>query len=261
MSHFLSGVGDALVAGSIDVIDLTQPLSEETTPIKLPEPLVNTPGFSRRELSHYDERGPQWAWNAIEVGEHVGTHLDAPIHWYTGRDGDDLASIPAQRLVGPAVVLDKTREAAADPDYLVTRDDLRRLEAEHGPLPKGGWLLLRTGWDARAGDEAAYLNIDENGSHTPGFDAEAARWLGHESPLVGVGVETVGTDAGNAARLEPPFPLHHFLAETGKLGVTQLANLALLPVTGSLLVVAPMKIVGGTGSPTRVLALVAGDAR
>jgi kynurenine formamidase len=260
MTDLLTSLGEALTAQSIRVIDLTMPLSEETTAIKLPEPLVNTPGFSRRELSRYDERGPHWAWNAIEVGEHVGTHIDAPIHWITGRDGDDLASIPPRRLVGPALVLDKVEESAADPDYLVSVDDLRAFEAEHGPLPEGGWLLLRTGWDARAHDEAAYLNIDADGSHTPGFDAEAARWLGHESPLAGVGVETVGTDAGRAAALDPPFPLHHYLAETGKYGITQLANLALLPPTGSVVVVAPMKIVGGTGSPTRVLALVPGDA-
>jgi kynurenine formamidase len=258
MNQALTSLCDALAAQAIDVIDLTQPLSEDTTPIRLPEPLVNTPGFSRRELSRYDERGPQWAWYAIEVGEHVGTHLDAPIHWYTGRDGDDLASIPARRLVGPAVVLDKTEESAANPDYLVTREDLHAFEDEHGPMPEGGWLLLRTGWDARADDEAAYLNADENGSHTPGFDPEAARWIAHESPLAGVGVETVGTDAGQGAKLDPPFPLHHRLAETGKYGLTQLANLALLPPTGSVVVVAPMKIVGGTGSPTRVLALVAG---
>jgi kynurenine formamidase len=240
----------------VDIVDLTMPLSEDTVPIHLPEPLVNTPGFSRTELSHYDERGPQWAWSSIQVGEHVGTHIDAPIHWYTGRDGDDLASIPADRLVGPAVVMDKTAEAAENPDYLVTLDDLRGLEADHGPFPAHGWLLLRTGWDARAHDQDAYLNFDENGSHTPGFSPEAAQWIGEQSPLAGVGVETVGTDAGLAARQQPPFPLHHYLAENGKYGVTQLANLALLPVTGAIVVVAPMKIVRGTGSPTRVLAIV-----
>jgi len=252
----LSATLSALADGSLDIIDLTQPLSEETTAIQLPEPLTNTPGFSRRELSHYDERGPLWAWSALQIGEHLGTHFDAPIHWISGRDGDDLASIPPHRLVGPAVVLDKTTESAENPDYLVTLDDIRAFEAEHGPMPEGGWLLLRTGWDARSHDQTAYLNADESGSHTPGFAPECARWLAHESPLVGVGVETVGTDSGQAASLDPPFPIHDYMLGAGKYGITQLANLSLLPATGSLLIAAPLKIVRGTGSPTRVLAIV-----
>jgi kynurenine formamidase len=122
-------------------------------------------------------------------------------------------------------------------------------------LPEGGWLLLRTGWDARADDQAAFLNANETGPHTPGFDAACAQLLA-ESVLAGVGVETVGTDAGAAHSFEPPFPVHHFVLGAGKYGVTQLANVALLPPTGAVLVVAPLKLVGGTGSPARVLALV-----
>ena len=152
-------------------------------------------------------------------------------------------------------MIDRSAEAAEDPDYVLTVDELRAFEAEHGPLPEGGWLLLRTGWDARAQDEAAFLNANETGPHTPGFDADCARALA-ESGLAGVGVETVGTDAGAAHSFEPPFPVHHFVLGAGKYGITQLANLARLPATGALLVVAPLKLVGGTGSPARVLALV-----
>jgi kynurenine formamidase len=237
---------------SVEVVDLTQPLSEDTPVIQLPPPFANTPGLTRRELSRYDDRGPAWAWSTLELGEHVGTHFDAPIHWVTGRDGDDLASVPAERLVGPALVIDKSAEAGEDPDYLLTVDDVRAFEERHGALPEGGWLLLRTGWDARADDQEAFLN----GGRTPGFDAECARWLAQETPLVGVGVETVGTDAGAAHSFEPPFPVHHFMLGAGRYGITQLANLARLPATGALLVVAPLKLVRGTGSPARVLALV-----
>ena len=157
-----------LLAG-VEVIDLTQPLSEQTPVLKLPEPFANTPGLTRHEISAYDDRGPAWAWYWLEIGEHVGTHFDAPIHWITGRDGEDVASVPPERLVGPAVVIDKSAEAAEDPDYVLTVDELRAFEAEHGPLPEGGWLLLRTGWDARAQDEAAFLNANETGPHTPGL--------------------------------------------------------------------------------------------
>jgi len=247
-----------LLAG-VEVIDLTQPLSETTPVLQLPEPFANTPGLRRHEISAYDDRGPAWAWYWLEIGEHVGTHFDAPIHWITGRDGEDLASVPAERLIGPAVVIDRSAEAAEDPDYVLTVDELRAFEAEHGALPEGGWLLLRTGWDARAQDQAEFLNADETGPHTPGFDADCARALA-ESGLAGVGVETVGTDAGAAHAFEPPFPVHHFVLGAGKYGVTQLANLARLPTTGALLVVAPLKLVGGTGSPARVLALVPRDS-
>lgn len=252
----LGSFADALADGSIRVVDLTQPLSAQTPVIKLPEPFVNTPGFSLRELSRYDDRGPAWYWNAFEAGEHVGTHLDAPIHWVTGRDREDVAQIALDRLIGPAVVIDRASESSRNPDFLLTVDDLHSFEKEHGSFPAGGWLLYRTGWDARAHDQDAFLNADDGGPHTPGVDPECARWLAEESPLTGIGVETVGTDAGAAHSFEPAFPCHSYLLGAGKCGLTQLANLSQLPTTGSLLVVAPLKILGGSGSPVRAFALV-----
>ena len=117
-------------------------------------------------------------------------------------------------------------------------------------------MLLRTGWGSRADDESAFLNVGENGPVTPGPDVEASRWLANERPISGFGVETVGIDAGSAGGMEPPFPLHNFLLGAGRLGLTQLANLDKLPITGALIVVSPLKLVGGTGSPSRVLAFV-----
>jgi kynurenine formamidase len=247
---------DALAGGTVDVVDLTQPLSEATPIIQLPQPFANTPGWKMREISRYDDRGPAWYWNAFEGGEHLGTHLDAPIHWVTGRDKDDVSAIPPRNLVGPAVVLDLSDRVAADPNFLLSVDDVKAHERLHGPLPAGGWLLYRTGWDARAQDQAAFLNADDTGPHTPGVSVECARWLAEETPIVGFGVETVGTDAGAAHSFEPAFPCHTFMLGANKYGLTQLANLARLPATGSVVVVAPLKIVNGSGSPARVLALV-----
>jgi kynurenine formamidase len=246
----LTDLAAALASGAVRTVDLTQPLSERTPVLRLPEPFVDTPGLSRRPLSRYDDAGPAWAWDVIELGEHVGTHFDAPIHWITGRDGEDVASVPAARLVGPAVVIDASAEASRDPDFLLTVDHVKAYEAEHGPIPAGAWLLLRTGWDARAHDQEAFLN----GGHTPGPDAACARWLAEECPITGLGVETVGTDAGAAGGFDPPFPVHSYLLGAGKYGLTQLANLAQLPPTGAIVVVAPLKLVAGTGSPSRVLA-------
>jgi kynurenine formamidase len=247
----LTALAAALADGSVRVVDLTQPLSESTPVLQLPPPLANTPGLSRVDISRYDDAGPAWAWSTLTVGEHVGTHFDAPIHWITGRDGEDVASVPPARLIAPAAVIDKSAEAAEDPNYLLTLDDIRAWEAEHGPLPEGGWLFLRTGWDARASDQDAFLN----GGQTPGPDVETARWMASSS-LVGFGVETVGTDAGAAHSFDPAFPVHHFMLGAGKYGLTQLANLAELPPVGAIVIVAPLKLVDGTGSPTRVFALV-----
>ncbi|HEU5155756.1 MAG TPA: cyclase family protein [Streptosporangiaceae bacterium] len=246
----------AISTGSVEVVDLTAPLSEQTPVLRLPEPFANTVHFSLRELSHYDERGPAWYWNDIVTGEHTGTHFDAPIHWVTGKDGDDVSQVAPQRLVAPAVVLDATAMAAADPDFLLRVEHVQEWTKTHGALPEGGWLLYRTGWDVRADNEQDFLNTDETGPHTPGISAECARWLATETPIIGIGVETVGTDAGSAHGFDPPFPCHSFLLGAGKYGLTQLRNLDRLPPQGAVLIASPLPIVGGSGSPTRVLALV-----
>jgi kynurenine formamidase len=249
----------ALGSGAVRIVDLTQPLHESTPVIQLPPPFANTPGLSREEISHYDDRGPAWAWYTLTIGEHVGTHVDAPIHWVTGRDGADIGSIEPSTLVGPACVIDKTAETkAADGDYLLTVSELEAWEADHGRIPDGAWVLLRSGWGSRAHDQAAFLNAGEHGPRTPGPDVDASRWLATERPIAGFGTETVGIDAGSAGGMEPPFPLHNLLLGAGRLGLTQLANLDRLPATGSMLVVAPLRLVAGTGSPSRVLAFVPG---
>lgn len=253
----VSALLDGLASGAVRIVDLTQPLTETTPVIQLPAPFANTPGLSREEISRYDDRGPAWAWYTLTIGEHVGTHLDAPIHWVTGRDSLDVASVPAERLVGPACVIDRTAETeAAGGDYLLTVADLEGWESDHGRIPAGAWVLLRSGWGSRAHDQDLFLNVGPDGPMTPGPDVEAARWLASEREIVGFGTETVGIDAGRAGGMDPPFPLHNFLLGAGRLGLTQLANLDQLPETGAMLTVSPLKLVGGTGSPSRVLALV-----
>ncbi len=248
----LSDVTAAIASGSIEVLDLTAPLSSQTPTIALPDPFGQTWPFALEEISRYDERGPGWYWNNISTGEHTGTHFDAPIHWVTGREQADVSQVPARQLIAAAAVLDVSTFTAENPDFLVEVDHVRAFEAEHGGLPAGGWLLIRTGWDARSSDAAAYANE----GHTPGMSVECARWLAEEAPIQGVGVETVGTDAGLAHSFDPPFPCHSFLLGHGKFGLTQLQNLAALPPVGALVIAGPLPIVRGSGSPCRVLALV-----
>jgi kynurenine formamidase len=251
----LAGFMTAVTTGAITVLDLTAPLSNETPILQLPPELGQTQRFELEEISRYDDRGPAWYWNNFHTGEHTGTHFDAPNHWVTGKDKDDIASVPVRRLIGPAAVLDFSAQVAENPDFLIEIDDVRAWEAEHGPLPDDGWLLVRTGWDARTTQDAA-LNADDTGPHSPGLSAECARWVAQESPVLGLGVETVGTDAGAAHSFEPAFPCHSYLMGSGKYGLTQLQNLALLPPVGAVIIASPLPIVTGSGSPARVLALV-----
>jgi kynurenine formamidase len=254
----LSQLVEALGSGSVRVVDLTAPLSSSTPVLQLPGQFGQTATFELEEISAYDDRGPAWYWNNFRTGEHTGTHLDAPNHWVTGKDRDDVASVPAARLIAPAAVVDVSDRVAGDPDFLLEIEDVQAWEAEHGPLPAGGWLFVRTGWDARSSSQEDYLNADDAGPHTPGLSVACARWVAQESQVIGLGVETVGTDAGAAAGFDPMFPCHTMMHGAGKYGLTQLQNLAELPPTGAVVVAGPLRIVSGSGSPARVLALVEG---
>jgi kynurenine formamidase len=245
----------ALSSGSVDVVDLTAPLSTATPLLELPPEFGQTARFELEEISCYDERGPAWYWNNFHTGEHTGTHFDAPIHWVTGKDQADVATVPVSAFIAPAVVIDVVDRVAADPNFLIEVKHLDDFAAEHGPLPDQGWLLCRTGWSSRTTQEDM-VNNTVTGPTSPGMSAECARWVAEESPLQGIGVETIGTDAGAAHSFDPPFPCHSFLLGNGKFGLAQLQNLDRLPPTGSIVVAAPLRIVGGSGSPVRVLALV-----
>src|SRR5262249_48476638 len=206
MSRVLDELLEELYAGRLRIVDLTQPLSPQTPLLPLPPQWNNTPAFKIWALSRYDERGPAWYWNAFETGEHTGTHFDAPAHWVSGKDLADgtVDLIPPSKFVGPACVVDVVEDVERDPDFLLTRERVEAWAAEHGQIPAGAWVLLRTGWSRRT-DAKAYLNVGEDGPHTPGWAQECSEFLATERDILGVGVETVGTDAGQAGRFDPPF--------------------------------------------------------
>jgi len=246
----------ALNSGTLKIVDLTQPLGPDTPVIGLPEIFASSPGVSLEILSRFDDKGPAWYWNTIRMGEHTGTHFDAPVHWITGKNLPDNAcdTIPARRFVGPACVIDVTAEVAHDPDFLLTPEHIVTWEKTNGRIPAGAWVLLRTGWSSRT-DPGEFLNVGADGPHTPGFHRTASELLAHDRDVLGVGVETVGTDAGQAGTFDPPFPNHATMHGAGKFGLASLTNLDQLPATGAIVIAAPLKIVGGSGSPLRVLAI------
>jgi len=252
-----------LVAGiasnRIGVIDLTNTLSPDFPVIVLPSEFGQCEPFRMETVSRYDGDGPAWYWNNISMNEHTGTHFDAPAHWITGRDvpNGTVDTLAPADFIHPAVVIDITSESAADEDFILTRAFLEAWEERNGPIPPRHWVFLRTDWYKRVGT-LSYLNLKHDGAHSPGPDGDAVRFLVHDRDCIGLGVETVGTDAGQAAHFVEPLPAHSVLHGNGRYGLQCLTNLDKLPVRGAVIVATPLKIQGGSGSPLRVIAIVPG---
>ncbi len=164
--------------------------------------------------------------------------------------------IPPRKFVGPACVIDVSAEVANNPNYLLAVERIRQWEDQYGKIPAGAWVLLRTDWSKRKNPKD-YINVKEDGPHTPGLAKESSAFLAQQRDVLGLGVETVGTDAGQAATFDPPFPNHYLMHGSGKFGLAGLSNLDQLPPTGAIVIAAPLKIVAGSGSPLRVIAITA----
>lgn len=252
----LASFAAALACGEIRIVDLTATLDPDFPTIVLPPELGQCLPFRVEEISQYDHRGPAWYWNNISMGEHTGTHFDAPAHWITGRDlpNGTVDTIDPNRFIAPACVIDCSKESAADEDFLLEVRHVEAYEAAYGRIPEGAWVLMRTDWSKRSPE--AYANLRDDGAHSPGPSHDAIRFLVEKRSILGYGSETIGTDAGQAHHFSPPYPAHSVLHGNGRYGLQCLANLDHLPATGALLVTAPLKIVRGSGSPLRVLAIV-----
>ncbi|MCX7560270.1 cyclase family protein [Sulfitobacter sp. F26204] len=260
--EILGAFGEMLLSGKIKVVDCTTTLGPKTPIIRLPEDFAKaTPKVEINKISEYDSDGPFFAWNWLKLGEHSGTHFDAPHHWISGKDFEDgyTDSLDVQRIVAPVNVIDCSAQAADDPDFLLTPDHVQTWEAEHGNINPGEWVVMRTDWDKRSHDEELFLNEDpdpfEDGAHSPGPTPECIDYLLAKG-IVGWGTQCVGTDAGMAGKMSPPYPAHNFLHRDNCFGLASLVNLDQLPAKGAILIAAPLKIENGTGSPIRALALV-----
>jgi kynurenine formamidase len=182
--------------------------------------------------------------------EHYGTHLDAPAHFPPGKATID--QIPANKFFGPAVLLDVRDEAAKDADYRLPVSQIEKWERAHGRIPPGAIVLLRTGWAARWPDAQRYRNQDKQGKmHFPGFSTEAAKILVDRS-ISGLGCDTLSVDYGASE----DFSVHHLALGAGLYHLENLPDLSKVPEAGAFLVVAPIKLEGGSGGPVRVFALL-----
>jgi kynurenine formamidase len=202
---------------------------------------------ARRTIRNYAEHGfyaQEW-----KFGEHSGTHMDAPGHFF---EGERLTpEITPEELFAPVAVIDISARASQDADAEVTVGDIRRYERRYGRLPRGAAVLMRSGWDAKAGDAAAYLGTDAAGTyHFPGFGADAAEYLLERTKAAVIGVDTVSLDPGNSTT----FPVHLSWLGSDRYGLENVANLATIPPRGATLIVGVIPWEEGSGGPCRLLA-------
>jgi kynurenine formamidase len=232
------------------VVDLTHPFDAET----LYWPTSPTT-FELKSLSAgVTAGGWYYSANSFCAPEHGGTHLDAPVHFGQGQRTAD--QVPVRQLVAPAVVLDVSRAAAADPDYRLTVADVRAWEKRNGTIPGGAIAVLRTGWSKVWPDRKRYFGDDTPGDasklHFPSFGPEAVELLLNGRKIGALGVDTPSIDSGQATT----FPVHRLTAAANVPGLENLAELESLPESGAWIVALPMKIAGGSGGPLRAIALV-----
>ncbi|MEL7028017.1 MAG: cyclase family protein, partial [Pseudomonadota bacterium] len=228
----LEDFGAALTSKSVSVIDLTHTLDPEFPVLVLPPEFGQCEPFRIEEVSRYDDRGPAWYWRNFSCNEHTGTHFDAPVHWVTGKDvpNGSVDTIDPANFIRRASVMDFSKEAAADEDFILTAEHIRGWEEANGEIPEDSWVLFRTDWSKRTGLD--YSNVREDGAHTPGPDTSAVRYLVEQRKVHGFGVETIGTDAGKGGAFDPPYPAHNILHGAGKYGQQCLRNLDQLPAHG-----------------------------
>lgn len=250
---------EALRSGKLKLIDCSYTYFEGMPGIKLPPPFANTKTYESTNISRYDERGPAWYWNWFTVGEHAGTHVDAPNHWVSGKDNVGVDAIDLSGLVVPAVVINVEQKVAANPDYEVTREDVLAWEKQNGRVPDGAMVVMSSGWGKRWPDPAKFLGLDGQGRpHGPGFGETAAEFLIKERNISGLAVDTVSTEAMALAggKKPMPFPVHFIAHGAKKYQIEMLANADKLPAKGAALIIAPIKVRNGSGAPARIFAIV-----
>lgn len=227
------------------IVDLTHSLSESTPNYEdTAEPAFRAKTVATFEKDHYFAR-------EICLPEHFGTHLDAPAHF--ARGGWTVDQIPPARLFARLVVIDVQDKVKTNSDYQVSAADVTGWEKAHGPIPPHAVVVARTGWESRWNSAKDYRNPDARGvMHFPGYSLEAARLLVEGRKVYGLGIDTLSIDYGPSQ----DFPVHQYSLGHGEYHLENVANLGSVPATGALVVVAPMKLEGGSGAPVRILAIV-----
>jgi kynurenine formamidase len=234
---------EGIPSGRTRVLDLSYAINDKLVPWPGDEKFFEAKVNATVEKNGYFTR-------SFWMLEHYGTHMDAPAHFPPGKTTVD--QIPVKQLFGPAVVLDVRAESAKDPDYQLRAARVEDWEKRHGQIPEGAIVLLRTGWASRWPDVQKYRNQDvKEKMHFPGFSVDAAKLL-VQRKVSGLGCDTLSIDYGASE----DFAVHHVSLGAGLYHLENLADLSELPETGAFLIVAPIKLEGGSGGAVRVFALL-----
>ena len=232
------------------IIDLTYPYDQKT--IYWP---TEKKGFELQKESYgINSKGYFYSAFKFCAPEHGGTHIDAPRHF--SKHGLTVDKLPIATLIGDAVVIDVSKQVLSNPDYAITVNDIQQFEKKYHTLHSQDIVLFYTGWGAYWHDKKKYLGTDQLGDvahlHFPGISKEAAAYL-MKKQIKGLGIDTASMDPG----IETQFWAHRIILGSNRYGLENVAHLERLPPVGARLIVAPMKIAGGSGGPTRIFALVA----
>jgi kynurenine formamidase len=234
------------------IVDLSHPFDAQT--IYWP---TEQQGFVlEKEQAGITDKGYYYASNKFSAPEHGGTHIDAPRHF--SQNANTLEQVPLEQLMGSAILVDVTRQCEANRDYLISVDDFNNWEKQHGQIPSGAIVLMRTGFAKYWPDRVKYMGTDERGTeavaklHFPGLSPEAARWLTTNRSIKAIGLDTPSIDYGQSTM----FDSHQILFAKNVPAFENLADLSALPAEGFIVIAMPMKIAGGSGGPLRIVAIV-----
>jgi len=237
---------EAILRSDLKVVDLTHTLTSQAP--YWPTGEIQSP--FRANITDTYQRDGSYA-RELAIPEHFGTHMDAPAHF--DPKGKYLDQVPVGNFITEAVVIDVSAAARSHSDYQLTIEDIEDWQATHGQVPSGSLVLLDTGWASRWTSQEAFVNADEEGTmHYPGYSLEAARYLVQHAHPVGLGIDTPSIDYGPSKKCE----VHHLTMSAGLYHLENVANLEKVPARGAVVIALPMKLEGGSGSPTRVVALV-----
>lgn len=229
--------------GVSKVVGLSHPISEDI-PLWPGDPKVRF-----KEVANFKDDG--YFLREFSIGEHSATHMNAPNSFHANGAGMD--AYKDEDLIKPAVVIDVREQAAADPDYALTRDDLQAWEDENGEVPAGSVVLLDTGWAEKWDDPKSFFGFDGKGNmHFPGFAGETTRFLLDERDIAGVGIDTHGVDPS----LDETYATNTEVLKENRIVLENLTHLDQLPATGSTIVIGALRLKGGSGTPVEVFGLV-----
>ena len=205
------------------------------------------PQYSREQVFNFKENG--FNLYTLTLSEHIGTHMDAPIHF--SEDAKTVDEIPVEDLIAPLCIIDISARAQEDANAQLTPDDLNQWIATHGDIPDKACVAMHSGWENHLGSDK-FRNADDEGvMHFPGIHIEATQMLLEQTNAIGLAVDTLSLDYGQSE----DFATHYAWLPAQRWGLENVASLGKLPANGATMIVGAPKFRGGTGGQCRLFAM------